>query len=439
MTQVGRVLGWPLVALMVMALVFGGGGIRHGLTNLLVQLTALGVILFQPGLVRQFAAQSPRWLQALLLVTLLVPLIQLVPLPPGLWQALPGREMALETRSMIGAESSWFPITLDRARTAIALFALLAPLAAILCLGGLTPAKARQLLVLIVALTFLQYLFGVIQFASGGESLKFYETNETGRFYGFFVGHIASGLFMVIGFCALVGCYASKKRTTIDNLLYPAAAVLLCIGVILTGSRSAVVLLVLPGLWAAWVGWTELRRYSPRLRYGVLGAAALSLIAVGAVVATNQRLGDTWDRFSSFEDSRPDIWADTEVAAERYWPVGSGMGTFDEVFQVEESLETLTAKRAARAHNDYLEIALEAGIGGLVLVAAWFAALLYAAYRGLRSSYAPFTIAASLALLCIALQSLLYFPLRNMTVLCVAGSLVALLTAPLTIKRDPGH
>nr|WP_247713204.1 O-antigen ligase family protein [Qipengyuania polymorpha] len=219
-------------------------------------------------------------------------------------------------------------------------------------------------------------------------------------------------------------------------MLYPAGAALLVIGVVLSSSRSAIALLLLPGLWAAWLGWKELRRFSPRTRWLTLGGVITLLGAAALVMATNERLGATWERFESFEDSRPDIWEDTMVGIERYWPVGSGMGTFDEVFQVEESLETLPAKKAARAHNEYFEITLEAGIFGILLVVAWVAGLLYSAYRGLRTVQAPVTLAAALSLLCIALQALIYFPLRNMAVLCIAGLLVALLTAPVTIKRD---
>ena len=433
---VPRDLGWPLVALLVIALVLGGGGIRHGLTNLIVQLTALGVLLFQPGLVRRFAAEAPMWLKILVAVTILVPLLQLVPLPASVWRGLPGREMAAEARDLIDEGSGWFPITLDRARTVVALFALVGPLAILLSSHSRDADWRRSALVLLVGLAFLQFALGVIQFAAGGDALTLYETNQTGRFYGFFVGHISSGLFMVIGLTCLVGLFASRQRSNLDLLVYPAGAALLIIGVILSGSRSAVALLSIPGLWMVWLAWQELRHFSSRTRWFALGAVLVTALLAGLLMATNQRLGETWERFQSFEDSRPDIWADTQIGIERYWPVGSGFGTFDEVFQVEESLETLPAKKAARAHNEYLEIALEAGIFGIALVAAWVAALLYSAFRGLRMVHASVTLAAALCLLCIALQALIYFPMRNMTVLCVAGLLVALLTAPVTIKRD---
>lgn len=431
-----RDLGWPLIALLAIAVIFGGGGIRHGLTNLIVQLAALAILLFQPGLFRRFLSETPIWLKLLVLLTILLPLVQLIPLPADIWRALPGREMAAETRDLIGAGEGWFPITLDRARTIIALFALTAPLAVMLSVHSLENDWQRSALVLLVTFAFVDFAFGVIQFAAGGDTLHFYETNDPSRFYGFFVGHIASGLFLVIGLCGLIGLFASKKRTSLDLMLYPAGAVLLVIGVVLTSSRSAIALLLLPGLWAAWLAWEELRRFSMRARMFTLGIAVALLGCAAVVLATNERLGATWERFESFEDSRPDIWEDTLVGIDRYWPVGSGMGTFDEVFQVEESLETLPAKKAARAHNEYLEIALEAGIFGVLLIAAWVVGLLYCAYRGLRGVNGPVTIAAALSLLCIALQALIYFPLRNMAVLCIAGLLIALLTAPVTAKRD---
>ncbi len=436
LVRVHRDLGWPLVALLVVAVLLGGGGIRHGLTNLVVQLAALAVILLQPGIVKRFLTEAPLWLKVLVPLTILLPLMQLVPLPAELWRSLPGREMAVETRDLIGVGEGWFPVTLDRARTLIALFALAGPLAIIMSTAGLRSDWRRSALVLLVALAFAHFALGVLQFAVGDDTLRFYETNSESAFYGFFVGHIASGLFLVIGLCALIGLFASKKRTSLDLMVYPAGAALLVIGVILSSSRSAVALLALPGLWVLWLGWKELRNLSPRVRWSAIGGSVFFLALAAGLMATNDRLSQTWERFEDFEDSRPDIWEDTMVGIERYWPVGSGMGTFDEVFQVEESLETLPAKKAARAHNEYIEVALEAGLFGILLIAGWVAGLLYSAYRGLRTVHAPVTVAAAMSLLCIALQALIYFPLRNMAVLCIAGLLVALLTAPVTIKRD---
>lgn len=431
-----RVLGWPLLLLLLVALILGGGGVRHGLTNLVVQIVALGVLLLQPGIMRGFVGKVPKFLVMLVALTFLLPLLHLVPLPAGIWQSLPGREMALESRELVNAGDDWFPLTLDRARTVTAFLALLGPLAVLGCFRFGSRSAPRHALALLVAMAFIQFAFGVIQFAAGGDALTLYETNQIGRFYGLFVSHIASGLMMVVGLCALVGHYLIEERTKVATLVYLSGGALLVIGVILTNSRSAVALLVLPGLWILAIAAKHTWALPRRARLGFFAIGFLAVMVIAVVFATNDRLGRTWDRFDSFEDSRPDIWQDTLVGIDRYWPVGSGMGTFDEVFQVEESLEMLVAKKAARAHNEYLEILLEAGIFGAVLVALWVAYLAYATIRGLRTVHAPVTVAAAMAGVCFALQALLYFPLRNMTELCVAGLLVALLTAPLTVKRD---
>lgn len=431
-----RELGWPFVAFLFLALVLGGGGIRHGLTNLVVQAGALAILLLWPGKIRAFLTHAPKGLIVLVAASVLLPLLQLVPLPPGLWQGLPGREMATESRFLVGAGGDWFPLTLDRGRTIVAALALFGPLAVIASYDYRSEKAAKAALAVLVAMAFLQVCFGVVQLAAGGDTLTFYETNREGRFYGFFIGHIASGLFMVVGLCALIGHYEMSRKTLIRTLLYLGFGLLLVVGVILTNSRSAVALLLLPAAWAGFIALRHSKTLAPKLRGFALGGALVALLGTVALFATNDRLAGTWDRYQDLEDSRPDIWEDTLVGIERYWPVGSGMGTFDEVFQVEESLEALVAKKAARAHNEYLEILLEAGIYGAGLVLAWFLYLAYAIIRGLRSVQAPVTVAAALAGLCFALQALIYFPLRNMAELCVAGLLVALLTAPLTTKRD---
>ncbi|QZD89458.1 O-antigen ligase family protein [Qipengyuania aurantiaca] len=431
-----REFGFSLAIFLLIALILGGGGIRHGLTNLFVQLGGLALLLLWPDKIGQFLSKAPKGLIVLVAATVLLPVMQLVPLPPEVWKALPGREMALESRALVHAENDWFPLTLDRGRTITALFALAGPLAVIVTYRFGSKKASHAGLGILAGLAILQLAYGVLQLAVGGDALLLYETNSEGRFYGFFVGHIASGLFLVIGLCALIGLYEVSNKSTVRTTLFIAFSILLVIGVILTNSRSAVALLCLPGLWALIIAVRRVMALPSRKRWVSLGAALFALVGAGMLMATNNRLDQTWERFEDFEDSRPDIWADTVVGIERYWPVGSGMGTFDEVFQVEESLEALITKKAARAHNEYLEILLEAGIFGVALVIAWLLYLLYAIICGLRTVQAPVTLAAALAGSCIALQALLYFPLRNMAELCVAGLLVALLTAPLTTKRD---
>ncbi|OYZ18387.1 MAG: hypothetical protein B7Y31_15225 [Novosphingobium sp. 16-62-11] len=163
---------------------------------------------------------------------------------------------------------------------------------------------------------------------------------------------------------------------------------------------------------------------------------AVALIAIGGgalatlpATVSGSRIETLMARFDKAEEQRPAIWEDARFAAERYWPAGSGMGTFDEVFQIDESLENISPRRAGRAHNDYIELAIEAGPFALLIVLAWATWTLWSLWRGLSSAGPQrwHTLASAGVLLAVALQSLLDYPLRNQTMLCLVAFAVVLL------------
>jgi O-antigen ligase len=152
-----------------------------------------------------------------------------------------------------------------------------------------------------------------------------------------------------------------------------------------------------------------------------------SLAALGTVAPG--RLAQTLERFESVgEDSRRFFWEDASHSAARYWPVGAGMGTFDEVSGVDESLENLSPRRAGRAHNDFIEVAIEAGIVGVILVVIWIAMIASLAWRARVSSWRWPAWGAAGFLLAIALQSITDYPLRNQTILATASFALLFLT-----------
>ena len=106
------------------------------------------------------------------------------------------------------------------------------------------------------------------------------------------------------------------------------------------------------------------------------------------------------------------------------------------MFQADQSLENISAKKAGRAHNDFLEIAIEAGIFGLVIVAAWIVYALWLAVSA-RKSPEPWTAwAGASGLAIIAAQSVTDYPMRNMTMLCVAALLFVLLLRSVRAQNE---
>ncbi len=420
--------GGVALFLLITAVVFGGGGSHAAFGNLIVGLGALLAICWFAFRREPLSHRYGRAFAILVAATIALPLLQLIPLPAGLWQALPGRDLAVEARGLVGAGEQWFAHSLDRGRTLGALAALLVPLGLLLALDLDRTRKRASLLLVVVGLGLAHFLLGGLQIILGNVSFFGYPNLVDGQLYGFFANHNSAGLFFVLALCALAAVADSDFFARRKWMMW-VAGVLLSLGCVLTQSRSSLALLILVlFVLAARTLWSG-RLSAHRPRPALLGGIGIALVLAVGLLATNTRTLQTFERFENFEDSRPDIWADTLIAVDRYWPVGSGMGTFDEVFQIDESLETLVAQKAGRAHNDFLEISLEAGVPGILLVFAWLVWLGIAWWRTRETESGRLVSFSALALLCIALQSLIDYPLRNYAMWSLVAGFAAVLAA----------
>ena len=422
-----------LATLMVVAIAFGGGGVRYGLANLVVQLTALGLVATYRDAFLRFWSKAPRLLTLLVAVSLAVPILQLVPLPHDIWSALPGRALAAEARAAVGA-NGWAPASLDSARTLVALTGLIAPLTVLSIGWAIKRDRVFLLGWLVVAMGLVNVVLGIGQALSSDALTSFYpETPMPGVLFGTFANRNSTGLFLV---CALT--FASLlppvRGHPLELPARIAVCVLLLLAIVLTKSRSSLALAALPLLLAA--ARFAINRFASSPQQGsgakralqLVTVALIALIGAGSLFATAPgRLADTLERFDSKGDAREYIWEDALYAGERYWPAGAGMGTFDEVFQADEALENITPRRAGRAHNDYIEVAIEAGLPGLLAIGGWLVALVWLSWKARSSPQRWIAWSGAVILLAIALQSITDYPLRNQAMLSVGACALLLL------------
>lgn len=424
-------------ALLVVAVVFGGGGSRAGIANLVVQLTALVAIAFHREAFFSFFKEAPSVVAALVAITVLLPLLQLVPLPPAIWHQLPGRELAVEALALLGNENSWMAFSVNAQRTFIAFLALMPPLAILVVSWRASDRDRRFLFSVLLASAVAGIILGTQQLASGNRELVFYSQGVASQdLQGTFANRNTAGIFIEIALCALIGLAWGQRPSLQRVTLSAAAGAILVLGLFLTRSRSSMALIVVPAalllilVWRTRDSW--LRNRSRTI--GMLGAISIVATSIG-LLGTNTRVQNSLERFDTLQDVRPMIWEDTQSSIKRFWPLGSGIGTFDEVFQLDESLENLGPGRAARAHNDYLEATLESGVLGIGLIASWVVVLSLMAGHSLRTAndIGP-RIAAVAAFLLIGFQSILDYPLRSQTILCLAGLMFGIL-----IQCDRDH
>lgn len=420
--------------LLVIAVIFGGGGVRYGLMNAAVQISAIFVLAFNSSRLIDFFLRAPRTLRILTALSFLLPLLQLLPLPPGLWSVLPGRELESQSLALVNRSDHWMTWTVNPARTLVAFIGLLAPFTILVTAYGQSRDFRHSAFKWIAALGVINILVGAVQLASGRQLLNWYGGGNPDHLYGTFANHNSAGLFLVISLCALIG--VRTDLTLSHRMIKAALGILIVSGVFLTQSRSSIALLVIPAFQLLLQYLHRSRdRISIRSVAMTIAPVLLVLGGLGALATGNSKVGDILHRFDDLKDGRPLIWQDTAVAIARYWPMGSGAGTFDEVFQIDESLENVNSHLAGRAHNDYLEILLENGIWGGILAIAW---IIYALRLSIAHLYRfPLHLLAPTGILiAISMQSLLDYPLRNQAIMCLAAAMIALLATESERSRE---
>lgn len=225
---------------------------------------------------------------------------------------------------------------------------------------------------------------------------------------------------------ALVGAAKAGRRSTVLGRYGVGAAVLvvILIGIVLNGSLAAIalsipVLIASVALLPAGGRWSRL----------ALPLSALVLVGSVALLATRPlAVGALGEGASASTTSRTAISATTMEAIEDSFPVGTGLGSFQQVYRQYEDPMAVTPQYVNHAHNEYLQIALELGAPGLLLVAiflAWWAVAAARIWQSPLSS--PFARAATIATAAVLAHSIVDFPLRTAAIAAIFAAAVAMM------------
>lgn len=304
--------------------------------------------------------------------------VQLVPLPPALWTALPGRSFPREVFAQLG-ERPWLPLSLTPGRTFVSFFAIFPPLAVYLSAKGLSRQEGDRLLAWLVGFAALAALLGLFQFAGGNDTaLRFYAVTNRDAAVGFFsnANHFGvwSASLVPVTIYLTLGALTSdaRGRKSIAALGFGISA-LLALGAILSFSRAAYVVLLIATLVSG-AGALRFTHITPRKKGMIAGGAALAVVAAMAFVVST----DAFLRMAEVSDIDPTgrrgrleyvplflkIIADT-------LPFGTGIGSFDPVNRAYETYTDIGRTYLNNAHNEPAQLLIETGILGLAAGAAW--------------------------------------------------------------------
>lgn len=366
----------------------------------------------------------------LLLATVLLVLLQLVPLPPTVWAALPGREI------LLGAsldEAVWRPWSITPSATINAASSLIVPVVTFYLVNALRDEEKAWLPTILLGVIFLSMLIGLLQF-SGLLIDNPFINDSVGAVSSTFANRNHFALFLAIGcLIAPVWAFAGKQGTGWRAPIGLTLMTLFALTILATGSRAGILI----GLLALAIGlglcWHDIRRAlrrTPRWVFPALIATIIGVIAIFVLVSIAVDRAESVRRALEIDPGQdmrgrglPTVLS--MIAA--YFPMGSGFGGFDQIFRLCEPFSLLKLTYFNHAHNDFLEVVLDGGLPAalLLLVAiGWYGIASIRAWAGSgRQSVLPRLGSAILLLVFVA--SVFDYPARTpmmMAMIVVAAS-----------------
>lgn len=446
---------WAATAFLVAAFLFGGGSRSDIVSLSLLRPAAVLFCLYGLSRLSRDDLKAYRWEFAIILAAMAWALIQLVPLPPGIWTALPGRDLLASIDGKAGYSDVWRPITLDPPATRNAFWSLWVPLAMLILVIPLANRQPRQLLSLLLAICALNATLCVLQLAGDSNGMfYFYRITNNGEAVGLFANRNHNAVFMATMIPMIAAWWSTRaklakpRRAVAHTLWQPAlggAAVLfLVLLIVLSGSRSGTVIAMLalaitpvmlmsnPGedgsSPAARVPW----KLAVALFAAVAGLIAFA-VGQGKALAFERLFGQ-----DPVSNARVDALPTVIDMLSHHWLFGVGLGSFDSAFRIYEPDSMLDPQYFNHVHNDWLEIPLTGGIPAVVLLAAALALLARSALclfgkakTGERVD--KLTVSAFAAIAFLAMASVTDYPLR---VPSLAAYLMLLVVWAMSCSRD---
>ena len=431
----GSLYGRAAPLFLLLALLAGGGGRSYPLITAFIALAGLCLLAIELARFRWAGRPiSFKFGCALALVWVLFILCQIMPLPPGIWHDLPGRAIPLAFYEIMGWHDAWHPLSLTPGLTWAALLACVAPIAMFLSAAATSREEAIRLIRLALLVAIGSAILGVIQFGAGAASpIYLFDTAHRGVGVGLFINrnHQATFLLVALVLAAIPGVVLPDRMRkgadgTRAGLLLLLLATLLAGAILATTSRTGITLLPIAILGAAAVA------YLGGATTGHWSKLLIGLAVVGVGLLPTPVVQHTLARFATVaEDQRQDYWSNTLLAIDHSFPAGTGLGSFRTIYPTVEPLEQVGLLRVNNAHNDYLELALEAGLPGLVILGLVLALILFSVIAGMRKAQTSwrraFSLAAGFAFLLMIAGSVVDYPLRMTSIAVLAALLLGLL------------
>lgn len=383
-----------LALLLLLAIFAIGGGSSRADVDSLIFLRPLAMVALGFGIysIRREDYRQYRLPLLLLLTAIAIVFAHLIPLPPGVWGSMPGRELIVKVTELTETPEVWRPLAMVPWRAYNTLFALCTALAVFILVIQQADRKLMRLLPILIGVATISALLSLFQIIGPlNGPLYLYDMTNPGAPVGLFANrnHQALLLAMLIPMCA---AFAAQRVATIENsrrrVFISLACLALVIPLLLVSRSRAGLVVALFGVIASALVYLpprierKARRRRLKINPLILPSVGIFVVLIAGFFLTGRSTGlDKFAETDAVDGVRTQIWNTTLEAIGAFMPLGSGVGSFVETYQIFEKREELSIYYINHAHNDFLEVALVAGIPGIMLLGGMLGVIVVAAFR----------------------------------------------------------
>jgi O-antigen ligase len=426
---------WALVTFLILTFMTGGAS-RADVQSLII-LRPAAVIFCGIGLwrLKWEHVKAYRFLFGMAAAIFALVGSHLIPLPPPIWGALPGREIITEIDKVAELGKVWRPISMVPSSTWNAFYSLFVPLAVLLLGVQLSREERFKLLPWVLSLGLFSGFWGILQVVGDPQGpLYLYDVTNNGAAVGLFSNRNHQAILLASLF-PMLAVYASTSARSVEQLgfrlwLAIGAGIVLVPLLLVTGSRAGLILGVV-GLLSIVLVYRKptsltpkkrtTRKFDPRY---ALAAFAVLCLGILTIIMSRAEAFQRLFTAGQGEDERFKVWVPIAHMAWKYFPFGSGIGSFIEVYQIDEPYELLNPEYYNHAHSDWLEVYMTGGLPALALLGVTVVAWSRMSFKSLRAPWSEgrtITIArlGALTILILALGSIGDYPLRAPSLACV--------------------
>lgn len=245
-------------------------------------------------------------------------------------------------------------------------------------------ARIRKIVGVIIVFGFLYAFFAILQAVLSPTRIYGIYENPYASPFGSFVNRHNFAAFMEMSICLPLGMLFSGSVRRDKRLLFITAVSLMGIALLLSGSRGGFV----ATLAGALIVVIQTRRSRGRHRFFiriVLVAALFFTVIGGAIFVGGESSLSRFVETAQSKDvsaNRLYIWRTTTKVIAANMPFGAGFGAFGVAFT--EFDTNGGQERVEQAHNDYLQVAADAGVVGIAIGGAFLFWLFRTSRRSAR-------------------------------------------------------